>query len=85
MKDLGTLGGTESVAHAINNSGKVVGEAQVSTNDRHAFLYSGGQMKDLGTLGGSGSSANDINDSGQVVGRATTSHRRRESRLPVLG
>ena len=76
MTDLGTLGGTNSYAIAINDRGQVVG---YSGTDRgmtgHAFLYSDGAMTDLGTLGGAvGSWASAINDRGQVVGYVV--HRR---------
>ena len=53
MTDLGTLGGTNSVAYGINASGQVVGYAHTTGNAAaHAFLYSGSTMTDLGTLGG---------------------------------
>ncbi len=69
ITDLGTLGGTYSLANGINNSGQVVGEAATSDGNAHAFLYSdSGSMQDLGTLGGTSSRAYGINDSGQVVG-----------------
>ncbi len=71
VSDLGTLGGTRSLAYGINNSGQVVGWAYTSDNLGHAFLYGGsGPMRDLGTLGGNGSTAFAINDGGQVVGSA---------------
>lgn len=80
MKNLGTFGGFWSGAHAINNSGQVVGKA--STNETmedtrlegsisHAFLWQNDEMTDLGTLGGLESYANDINDAGKVVGWST--------------
>src|ERR1700730_8555199 len=51
MIDLGTLGGTYSEGHAVNDSGQVTGEATTTGNTaRHAFLYSGGSMIDVGGL-----------------------------------
>lgn len=69
---LGTLGGTYSVAQAINDSGQVVGNGNGS--DR-AFITgaNGVGMNYLDTLGGTGSYASGINNSGQVVGHSFTS------------
>jgi probable HAF family extracellular repeat protein len=71
MHDLGTLGGTDSVASGINDDGKVVGYADISRLSSHAFLWQQGiGMQDLGTLGGIFSMAYGINSSGQVVGKS---------------
>ena len=76
--ELGALGGTQSVAYDINNSGEVVGYAY-TTGDatEHAFRTASNSpinpaTDDLGTLGGTTSRAFSINSSGQVVGRAST-------------
>jgi probable HAF family extracellular repeat protein len=71
-QDLGTLGGNRSVANAINESGQVVGSAQIPNGITHAFRWQNGSMIDLGVLGGNFSSAADINDDGLVVGVTTT-------------
>ena len=53
-QDLGTLGGINTTAYGINNSGQVVGNSFDASGNVHAFLKSPGQpMQDLGTLGGS--------------------------------
>ena len=58
--DLGTLDGTETEAHLINNRGQVVGHS-----GSHAFLWEKGVMTDLGTLpGGDYSFAYAINERG---------------------
>ena len=72
MKDLGTLGGTNSEAYAVNQSGQIAGYAQTSQNDR-AFRYSNGVMQDIGVLLGSplpNSYGYGINDAGHVTGTA---------------
>jgi probable HAF family extracellular repeat protein len=69
ITDLGTLGGTPSVAYGINASGQVAGLSYTAGGVRHAFLWQNGAMQDLGTFGGGTESQGlAINNSGQVVG-----------------
>ena len=72
MVDLGTLGGASSAANAVNASGQVAGESELSSGFVHAFLWSqSGGLKDLGTLsGGQQSGANAINSAGEIAGWA---------------
>lgn len=74
VRDLGTLGGTQSLARAINAGGDIVGWAfPAGAATQRAVLWSGGVATDLGTFGGAVSDAHDINDLGVVVGSAFTS------------
>jgi probable HAF family extracellular repeat protein len=73
--DLGTLGGNNSYAVAVNVSGQIVGESDTADGSRHAFSWTvKGGMIDLGTLdnGYGESQALAVNASGQVVGRSDT-------------
>jgi probable HAF family extracellular repeat protein len=71
IKSLGTLGGSNSRAFAVNNAGETVGWSEIGSGQRHAFLYRAGVMRDLGALGGGRSEARAINDAGTVVGLST--------------
>jgi len=68
--DLGTLGGSDSWANAMNDSGTVVGWSEVTGDTAtHPFAWSRAKgMRDLGTLGGASGWANVITSSGAVFG-----------------
>lgn len=78
---LGTLGGDQSIAYSMNNSGVVVGQAGDLNGDQHAFRIDPpyGTMEDLNVIGTwvgepvggcTAVSANDVNIHGEIVGTA---------------
>jgi probable HAF family extracellular repeat protein len=85
--DLGSFGGNEGAAYAVNNRGEVVGVALNTIPDpyagffgipagatqSHAFRWTKSEgLQDLGTLGGADSVAVHINDRGQISGYSFT-------------
>jgi probable HAF family extracellular repeat protein len=70
MRDLGSLGGLNAEAVAINESGQVVGTSETPTGGRAFIWDSVNGMRDLGSLGGTWSFGLGINKTGQVVGRS---------------
>jgi len=70
MTDLGTLGGDDAEATALNNAGVVVGFSQTKGDlATHPFLLAKGKMTDLSAPKGSNDAwATAINDAGVVVG-----------------
>jgi len=74
INDLGTLGGTLSLAVGVNDAGQVVGGSLDANGDNRAFLWQSGVMQDLGTLGGANAFAAYVNNNGQIAGVADTSY-----------
>ena len=71
--DLGTLGGNNSTATAINNAGQVAGFSYTTLDDSHATLWNGTTLTALDTMGGYYSQATAINNAGQIVGHVNMS------------
>ena len=87
MKDLGTLGGSNSIAFGVNEWEQAVGEAETSTSDPNGedfcgfgthliclpTVWQGGKPNALPTLGGNNGVVNRNNNWGAAVGWAETS------------
>ena len=76
--NLGSLGGVNGVANALNNGNQVVGWSQTASGAQHAFLFSNGQMQDLNLLIPPASgivldNAVGIDGSGRIVAYGTDS------------
>jgi probable HAF family extracellular repeat protein len=78
LKNLGTLGGPDSCALWINQSGQAAGHSFTNSTPNPTtgiptldpFLWDRRRMLDLGSLGGTFGLANWLNNRGQVVGQS---------------
>jgi probable HAF family extracellular repeat protein len=76
MRDIGTLGGPDTVSTTLNARGQITGQSYTNSTVNPAtgipaldpFLWQHGHMRDLGTLGGTAGFANWLNNAGDVVG-----------------
>ena len=73
VTDLGTLGGSESIAYGIDSNGRVVGGSDLLPSGSNPFLWVDGEMAALGDFGTPGGEAYATNDVGQIVGYAAGS------------
>jgi probable HAF family extracellular repeat protein len=83
---LGSLGGVQTTATAINDANVIVGRSNLTTDSRpvhHAFAWSGGVMTDLGGLNPAhDSDAWRINGGGWIVGSSEIdAHRHKHATL----
>ena len=77
MRDIGSLGGPDTIMNELNANGQIAGDSYTNatrnpitdTPTMHPFLWADGHMRDLGTLGGTLSTTNWLNDRGEVVGQ----------------
>jgi probable HAF family extracellular repeat protein len=68
-QDLGTLGGRESRAQALNDRAMITGMARGPADEHHGFLWQAATgMIDLGHLGGTYCDPEDIDNHGRIVG-----------------
>jgi probable HAF family extracellular repeat protein len=81
VKNLGTLGGNESLASDVNDRGQIAGFSANTVPDSFSllgfatqtrpFLWQQGVMRELDTFGGPDGAAYTINERGQIVGQFT--------------
>src|SRR5438309_4861441 len=72
ITDLGTLGGSYSVAYSVTMRGVACGFSTLATGEYRAAIFAQGNVVDLGTLGGSVSQCLlGANSRGQFVGTST--------------
>jgi probable HAF family extracellular repeat protein len=75
LRNLGTLGGPDSAAWAVDNQGEVAGVSYLNASvnavtgqpTTYLFLWRRNKMRNLGNLGGS-AGINQMNEKGQFVG-----------------
>ena len=75
VADLGTLGGSFSIAFGISNDGGITGSSRDAGENQHPFIWRAGKMTDLGTLGGPNGGAGGPNGSGELAGFVETTTR----------
>jgi probable HAF family extracellular repeat protein len=70
MEDIGSLGGTCTVAAGLNNKGQVIAQSFLPGDQSiSSFLWENGSLHELGgSFGGSFTAAEAINDQGEIAG-----------------
>jgi len=72
LTDLGTLGGTTSLAWDINSIGDACGQSFLTNPGQHPVLWRQSGPSDLGGFSGGGGAALGLNNAGQVVGASNS-------------
>lgn len=72
LTDLGTLGGSNSLAYGINDFGQPVGTSYHAGNASYSATYWNGIANNLGAVGGANGVAYGINNYGEAVGYSMT-------------
>jgi probable HAF family extracellular repeat protein len=67
LVDLGTLGGTDSEAAAINDKGQVLVRWTTSAGEPRGFIYCCGKARDIGVIPGRLTFYRDINNAGFIT------------------
>jgi probable HAF family extracellular repeat protein len=78
MQDLGTLGGPDAVAVAVDEEGQIAGLSYTNSTPnavtgyptQDPVLWTDGKIMDLGTLGGTAGYPTGFNDRGEVIGQS---------------
>lgn len=72
--DLGTFGGVQAAASAVNLSDQIAGTYQLNDGTVHGFFWQRKHWVDVGNLGGSFTDIYGINNSGVVTGQSDISN-----------
>ena len=82
--DLGTLGGENSQASDLNDTGEVIGQSELaSEEDIRAFRWFAGAMAPLSATGDLQTNAFGLNEAGVVVGETIAGSGFEETKLPA--